>query len=440
MVPYSNSLSTNVTLTEMKKLNWTKKKNKNITEINNIFWNDISEEAYPLSKGRMRVPISLEPFAITKQKNNKLQKDVSLVISAVKKLTKEYFKDEELKKLVSIDPLEHELIQNSKNMPLVGVVRIDLFYGKKPKIVEINADFPDGLFMHDITSKRIQKINGTNLKFTSNIKQFANLLKDYNVKHSDCIFVGHNKERIFLDEFELTKIKLKALGFRNVLVGSFEDLNFKNNAFYYKDNKVDVMRRGSELSKIRNIPGLLQNIIKAENHNNLKVINNFKMRLLGHKSMLAILHNTKYAKLFSKAELMAIKSLVPVTHKLEEVLLKEIISNKDLWVLKPSDLAEGDGVTIGTSVSNKKWQESITKASRNKNKWILQEKVEIPEETFNTFVDNKMHKNNAYYDFCPHVFLLKKKITYGNILVRFSDSEILNVMKGGGLTYLFEKR
>lgn len=423
----------------MKKLRWTEAKQKKATEISNNFWKDISEKAYPLSRGKIRVPISLEPFVISKEKNRKLQKDIALVISAVKKLTEEYFKDENIRKLVNVDPLEVELIKNSEKNLLTGVIRVDLLYGKKPKIIEINADFPDGLFMHDITSEHIQKINGKNLKFTSNIKEFISILKAQKIKDNDCIFIGHNKDRVFLDEFELTKIKLNSFGFKNVLVGSFEDLIFKKNTFYYREKKIDIMRRGCELSKLKKIPGLLQKIILAENNNNLKVINNFKMRLLGHKSLLAILHNEKYAKLFSKTEIGAIKLLVPNTYKLEEVKLKDILSNKDSWVLKPSDLAEGDGVTIGSSVSNKKWRENLENALINKNKWILQEKIEIPKETFN-IIGKTTKSFNAYYDLCPHIFLIDKRTTFGNILVRFSGSEILNIMRGGGLTYAFEKK
>lgn len=425
----------------MKKITWTGKKKIDAVRITDTFWKELSEKAYPLSKGEMRISISLEPFVISKDKNKVLHKDITLVLSAVKKLTAEYFKNDILRKLISVDSLEEELIRNSENMPIMGVVRVDLFYGKHPKIIEINADFPDGLFMHDVSSQSIQKINGTDLKFDSNIRQFLELLKAHKVKLTDSIFIGHNKGRIFLDEFELTRLKLNSHGFQNVAIGAFEDLVFKKNAFFYKGKRVDVIRRGSELSKLRMIPGFLNKIILAEKNHTVKVINNFKMRLLGHKALLAALHDKNYVNLFSKDEIKAIHSLVPKTYKLEDADMKDVLSKKDMWVLKPSDLAEGDGVTIGTSVSKKRWAESLANATKKQSAWILQEKVEIPSGTFHTFsTKNKMGSYEAYYDFCPHIFLLAKRITFGNTLVRFSGSQILNVMKGGGLTYLFEKK
>ena len=44
------------------------------------------------------------------------------------------------------------------------------------------------------------------------------------------------------------------------------------------------------------------------------------------------------------------------------------------------------------------------------------------------------------FDFNPHIVLFKDEDKVGNILVRFSDSVILNIMKGGGLTYGFIKK
>jgi hypothetical protein len=41
------------------------------------------------------------------------------------------------------------------------------------------------------------------------------------------------------------------------------------------------------------------------------------------------------------------------------------------------------------------------------------------------------------YDLDPHIVLFRDHAEMGNMLVRFSPSEILNVMKGGGLTYAF---
>ena len=210
-------------------------------ELSDSFWVSLSEQAYPLTKGAMRVPISLEPFLISKQKNTELRVGLCLVISAVKKLTEEYFHNEELRKLVAVDPLESVLIQNSQDMPFLGVIRIDLFYGESPKVVEINADFPDGLFMHDVTASHIQNINKERFSFMPNIEQFVRLLTSSGVKKDDAIFIAYNKNRTFLDEFELTRIKLVSYGYSKIsTLDHLKISNLKMTLFIYKEIKLTL--------------------------------------------------------------------------------------------------------------------------------------------------------------------------------------------------------
>lgn len=428
----------------MKKNNWLKE----TTDIDAFtksdkFWEHLSEHAYPLSKGEMRIPISLEPYVLSEEKYVELHDQIELLISAAKKLAEHYYDDPELAEVFAIDELERTLILQSKDEPLIGIVRVDLFHGNIPKLVEINADFPDGFFMHDVTSSAIKNmITSQELHHASNTDLFAELLKSENVQADDHIFVGYNGNRLFLDEFALTMIKLNERGWHNISIGAFEDLHFEDGTCYFQDKPVNVIRRGAELSKLREMPGFFENLALAQKTSGLKIINNFKMRLLGHKSLLAALHDERFTKYLTKGELVAIKTLVPLTRKLNTNDERLILSEKDRWVLKPSDLAEGHGVSIGTSLSQDEWERAVRTALTAPHKWILQEKIRIPSEVFtilNEATRERAH-SEAYYDFDPHIVLFRDKSKFGNVLVRFSESEILNVMQGGGLTYAFYEK
>ncbi len=426
----------------MNKINWLENISDDAAlDVSHNFWKHLSEHAYPLSKGTMRIPISFEPYVLTQEKYHDLESQVNLLISGAKKLAQKFYHDRELEEVFAIDEQERALIYQSKNDPLVGIVRVDLFHGEQPKIVEINADFPDGFFMHDVTSSAIKNmISAHELHHASNTELFIELLKSEYVKPNDHIFVGYNGERQFRDEFALTKIKLNEAGWNNISVGAFEDLDYRNGIFFFESKQIDVIRRGAELSKLREIPHLLDQLAKAQQVSGLKIVNNFKMRLLGHKSLLAALHDERFAKYLTMEELTAIKMLVPLTRKLrlEDILV--ILDEKDRWVLKPSDLAEGTDVVIGSSCAQEKWETLLRRAAENPSKWIVQEKITIPEHTF-TLIDGSKTPGrthvNAYYDLDPHIVLFKEFSKFGNMLVRFSSSEILNVMKGGGLTYAF---
>lgn len=438
------SKNQNVKIISMYQYNWFKQEKKEkIIAKEKKFWRILSQEAYPVTKGKIRIPISLEPFIISKIEYETLKEDLILFISATRKIASQYFEDKEIQNIVVINKKERKIIEKSKNEDFLGIVRIDLFYDKKPKIVEINADFPDGFFMHDITSKTmLSNFHAKSLATPNHAELFHKLLVSEKIDPKSHIFIGYDKGRSFIDEFMLSKIKLKRLGWKNISVGPFDDLAFKNNNFYYKKKRIDVIRRGAELFKLRKIPNLISKLVKAQEQSNLRVINNFKMRLLGHKSLLAAVYDSRFHKYLTAKEIKAIKILLPETIKLNKNVLEKVIREKDQWVLKPSDLAEGEGIAVGRSLSKREWKKTLQKSLKKSQYWILQRRISVPEKTF-SLVDQRTGKiitKTKKYDFDPHIILFKNSNAIGNILVRFSESDILNVLKGGGLTYAFVEK
>lgn len=423
----------------MRKYNWIKNTNQEeVFTKDKKFWNFLSKKAYPISKGKIRIPISLEPFVIEKDEYNKLNCNLKFFVSACIKLVDKYFENKKLQEIISLNKDEHKLIEKFNSDQWIGVIRVDMFYDQSPKIVEINSDYPDGFFMHDITAKAILT-NLTNLKYLSlnHAKLFQKLLISTNVLKDKNIFIGYDKGRKFIDEFFLTKNKLQKFGWKNILIGHFEDLKYKNRGVYFSDKKIDIIRRGSELFRLRKIPDLIDGFYQTKSR--LKIINNFKMRLLGYKSLMAALYDSRFQKYLSKKEINAVKILLPFTVKLDYYPLNNALKEKNQWVLKPIDLAEGENVCVGSSVNIEEWGGKLKSAMQNPKSWILQKKVSVPQTEFN-WVDGKSGKivsKIKKFDFNPHIILYKNSIEMGNILVRFSDSNILNVAKGGGLTYCF---
>ncbi len=401
------------------------------------FWKHLSEHAYPISRGTMRIPISLEPFGLTAGQHADTSAMLLLLINAAQKIAQNYFIDSALQEVLAIDEAERELIVASKDQPFVGVIRAYLLYGSGPRALELNADFPDGIFMHDVTSQAIADSSPLALSSASNAALFDELLRLEGVSSEDHIFIAYNAGREFVDEFELTRIVLARFGW-NVSVGTFDDLVFKGGKFYAAGMPVSVLRRGSELSKLRHNKKLLSELIEAQ-QNGLKIINNFKMRLLGHKALFAALWDERFQHYLTLEEIEAVQSLVPYTKKLEEFEHHHLAPEKDRWVLKPTDLAEGNGITVGTTANEDEWARALAEAFANPRGWIVQEKAILPESRFTFINDDTGERTHAraFHDLNPHVILSREKASVGNILVRFSNSEILNVMKGGGITYAF---
>lgn len=426
----------------MHKYNWIEKsKIEDVQEIHKNFWNTLIPRAYPLSKGKIRIPISLEPFIIEKKEYNIFKKDFIHIITACKKVVNHYFENKYLQNIILLDDLTKKLVWAHKDDDLVGIIRTDTFYNEKPQIIEINADFPDGFLLLDVTANTInESLQRIDFQFPLHKDILNEFITKFNIGKDDHIMITYNKERKFLDAYHVYKEILSGYGWKNVHVGTLEEIEYKKSSLYYKDNKLSLLRRCAETPYFTKNIKLAENLIKTNKQNPIPIINSFKMRIFGHKSVLAVLHDPNFKHLFSQDELNAIYNLVPKTYILTDELKKAIINKKDLYVLKPSDLAEGEGVCIGSSCTQLKWEEALEDAINENKPWIIQEKVDIPKTKFSFINDTtgELETDEYYYDINPFFILDKDKITLGHLPIRFAKKEILNVMQGGGLTYAFQ--
>ena len=93
---------------------------------------------------------------------------------------------------------------------------------------------------------------------------------------------------------------------------------------------------------------------------------------------------------------------------------------------------------LGWTVNGDKWRQAIGDALHNR--YIVQDKVVIPEEPFPSWVDGKLDIHNRSLDTAPYVS--NGRFVEG-CLTRISTDELLNVTAGGGSnvpTVLVEKR
>jgi ubiquinone/menaquinone biosynthesis C-methylase UbiE len=409
-----------------------------LKEATDSFWSYLAEVAYPVSKDKFRLPLCIEPFTLSEMKMEKIQKDLKLIMSAVKKIASSYYDDSVVREIFNVDERELPLIDASKNDDFNGVLRADLFFSSKVKMIELNTDYSDGLFMHD---KSVQGIvdelsKKTRRKFSLNMH--ADLFESY-LNKDETIFIAHDEGRTFVDEFYLFKNELIKRGYENVVVGKIEDSEFKDGSLFFENRKIDVVRRCFEIYKIRENKELVENLSKVIDSGKVRVINSFRMRLLDFKSIFSILNSEKFRHMFSDEEYGAIKRMIPETKFLDECNFDEIVSNKKNWVLKANDLDEGVGVFLGEDYSADEFR-SLIEERKGKRNWILQRKVKIPESNFRYYEGDKLVEVKRKFDFNPHMFLHGDDVEFGHTLCRFSESNILNVKKGGGITYALVNR
>jgi uncharacterized circularly permuted ATP-grasp superfamily protein len=93
------------------------------------------------------------------------------------------------------------------------------------------------------------------------------------------------------------------------------------------------------------------------------------------------------------------------TSVLDEVIKSHIIRNKNDYVLKPSNLDEGNGVCIGIETSQED-REKMIEEQVGKN-YLVQDYVSIQPKKTSLYIDGKIIEDEFYYDFCPHMFYKK---------------------------------
>jgi uncharacterized circularly permuted ATP-grasp superfamily protein len=112
-------------------------------------------------------------------------------------------------------------------------------------------------------------------------------------------------------------------------------------------------------------------------------------------------------------------------------LVEYLRKHRSQFVLKPNDDYGGRGVLFGDRASASGWDEALSGALEGD--FVVQEKVELRTELFPIFDEVRWALQPMYVDTNP--FLLGGRVE--GVMVRLSDSPVVNVTSGGGETGFF---
>lgn len=351
------------------------------------FWSELSH-AYPKSKGELRLPIATSLQTID-------EIDLGKTLTELKELLQIFldkFANPETARINAVQA-DEEWITPCINEDFTGIVRFDcvLNQDNEVKILELNTDYPDGLLMHDRT-------------YSITSDKTCTLHEDLYLKYfkdkSHKIHIAYPEDAFFLDAYYLEKEVLERNGY-TVTIGDILEAK-----------ATKTIRRCIEVSKMHNahIPHLLQ----ESDHQ----LNSLSLRTLGYKHLL------------SKIDHPLIPKTIPCTKE----TVAELNTQKDKWLLKPSQGCEGNGINFGKDMTGEDWLEKTTQLCEQN--YIAQEYVDTKKRDI-TFYDNGgTITKNLYFDFCPHFFISNGVITgAGHTLMRFSENKVMNVTQGGGIGY-----
>lgn len=365
----------------------------------NQFWEKLAK-FYPISHGELRLPIANKHLSIENiDMKTFLNEMHTLIEDLIVKMTSE------LAEKTAIDNNSQNLIPLLTNN-FTWIIRLDCMYSTKEelKVIEINADYPDGLLMHDNTYNVI----GDSLE---NIYPNKDLFLKLFPNRNKTVFIAYPKDAFFRDAY-FTEYNTLIDSWISAYIWNMEDLSKKWNELYFQDIKIDIIKRCIETWKMN------------ENHFNLlqdsdvEIINSFDLRVLGFKDLFKDIKNHHF----------------PKTYNLNSQSIDTFITNKDEWIIKPTNLFEWQWVYIWKDTSQDEW---INLLNNNiDNNYIVQEFIESKKINMEFYQDNTIVNKEVFFDICPHFFIKDGKILWnGIILTRYSENKILNIAQWWWLGY-----
>lgn len=201
---------------------------------------------------------------------------------------------------------------------------------------------------------------------------------------------------------------------------------------------IDVVYRRTVISEVLAIEDDARSFFEAYARGLAVFVNSFRCYLSEDKAFFAILTDERFGALLSLEERAFVASCVPWTRKVEDrrtlwqgqsvELLPWVDRHREQLVLKPTHGYGGDNVLVGSSVDSRQWSAALETAAR-KGGWIVQERVEIPEEEFPIFDADgalsfellKVNTNPFYVGGAPV-----------GAVARVSRDAVINVSVGGG--------
>lgn len=409
--------------------------------------------------GGRRLSPYLRPHFVTEADWIRVHGICETIWSALQKVKDAAIESEEILDELGITAIEKDLVAiDPKYHTVSPTARLDSFLTENAySFVELNGESPAGIAYADSASdiflelpvmKKFQEKYEI-LRFEGSPKMLDVLLRAHEEflgekpENPPVIAIVDLKDLPTQKEFELFRDYFEANGCTS-LICSPDELEFDGERLYFRGVRIDIVYKRLLVNEYLPIMEKYPALLDAYRAGAICMVNSFRSKLIHKKAVFAILTNEKYARLFSEAELAAIRAHVPWTRKFREEttfydgvkidLLEWTRANKSKLVLKPNDDYGGHGIYIGWISSDAEWEEAMKIALVDED-YLVQERVETSKELF-PMLFNEQEK----FEFLEQLVDLDPLLYFGKVgsaFTRLSTTELANVSSGGGMVPTF---
>jgi uncharacterized circularly permuted ATP-grasp superfamily protein len=214
------------------------------------------------------------------------------------------------------------------------------------------------------------------------------------------------------------------------------ELAFRDGRLSGPEGPIDLVYRRVVLSELVKHEREVAAFRAAYESPEVGFVNTFRCRLSEDKVFLALLTDESFEELLDPGERAFVAAVVPWTRKVEERRTRfrgreidmpaGLVAHRADLVLKPAHGYGGREVMVGRETPAAEWDAAVQHALREP--WVVQERVEIPEEDFPVFGEDGL-------DFAPLKVNTNPFYVRGaepGAVTRCSRSAVINVSAGGG--------
>lgn len=350
------------------------------------------------------------------------------------KIVRRYIESPEYRRLFPFSKELEELILCDTGYDVsVPLMRMDIFYNEETqdyKFCELNTDGTSAMIEDYELSKAFEYSNipeellgsvSSFELFDQWVAQVGQIYRGYkNRRKNPNIAIVDFLDKAYLPEFYEFCRRFRKYGY-DTEVCDITKLEYRGNALYDENGRrIDIIyRRAVTVDIMQNI-SKCGAFIEAYKNGDVCVLGGFRTQIIHHKALFYILRSPLTQAFLDDNEKELVEKHIPYTAKLCDADIKRIISDKNKYIIKPSDSYASKGVYAGVDCSEREWEELIEQSKDND--YIVQEYC-TPYKTKNIYLASDGAKFKMYSNLTG---IYVYNASFSGLYSRLSDGGIIS--------------